>query len=247
MRHLLFALWLPLGMLGCSPGGEKLSLFAAISTKEVAEQIARDFQAETGIPVAVTCEASSTLARQIEQGADADLFLSADEPWADYLAERHLVEQRRDLLANRLVVVVPADSPLQLPDVQALAKVEGKIAVANAAVPAGRYARQALEKAGVWDRVKDRVQEGGNVRATLTYVVRDEVAAGFVYATDTATTTKVRAALTVPERLHTPIRYPLVLVRRRSARPAARRLYDYVGSARAEAVFRRAGFEVVPP
>jgi molybdate transport system substrate-binding protein len=237
-----------LGLFGCGPSGksEPLSVFAAASTKEAMEEAARGFEAATSTPVRCSFAASSALARQIEQGADADLFLSADERWADYLAEKGLVDQRRDFLANRLVVVTPADSKLQ---VRELADLDGPavrhLALALESVPAGRYARDALKTAGVWGRVEGWVREAGDVRAALTYVARGEAEAGFVYATDAATTEKVRVALTVPEDLHEPIRYPLVLVRRPNPRPAARRLYDYLGSESGAAPFRHAGFTVL--
>jgi molybdate transport system substrate-binding protein len=103
------------GLAGCSaPKAQAVSVFAAVSAQEALEQIGRDFEAETGTKVNCNPSASSTLARQIEQGADADVFLSADERWADYLADKGLVARRRDLLSNRLVVVTPADQPLNL-------------------------------------------------------------------------------------------------------------------------------------
>src|SRR5690348_11353566 len=108
MKHTLVACGLLLSLAGCSSRPQAINIFAAVSTKEALEQAARDFESQTGTRVTCSFAASSTLARQIEQGADADLFLSADERWADYLADKGLVAQRRDLLANRLVVVTPA-------------------------------------------------------------------------------------------------------------------------------------------
>ena len=149
--------------------------------------------------------ASSTLARQIEQGADADLFLSADERWADFLSEKGLADQRRDLLANRLVIVCPTTQSIHLDRVADLAGSEVKrLALALDPVPAGHYAREALEKAGIWEQVKGRVREAGDVRATLAIVERDEADAGIVYATDAVTSKKVRMVLEVPEDLHAP-------------------------------------------
>jgi molybdate transport system substrate-binding protein len=251
MRQMLLGWSLLCGPLGCGDRKAEvppsaIAVFAAASTQEVIEEIGRRFEAETGVGVRCNPAASSTLARQIEQGADADLFLSADEKWADYLAERDLVRERRDLLANRLVVVTPADSPLKIRRLGDLGGAGVRhLALALPAVPAGRYARSALEADGVWGRVKDRVLDAGNVRAALTYVARGEAEAGFVYATDAATTPRVRVALQVPEDLHPPIRYPLVLVRRDPERPGARRFYDYLGGEPARAVFRGAGFEVL--
>jgi molybdate transport system substrate-binding protein len=237
-----------LAALGCGgPRPPAVHVFAAASTREALEEVARQFQAETGTRVECSLAASSALARQIEQGADADLFLSADERWADYLAERGLVGARRDLLANRLVVVVPLDSALKVTSLADLAGDGVKnLALALEPVPAGRYAREALKKAGVWERVQGRVREGGDVRAALTYVARGEAEAGIVYVTDAAASSAVRVALEVPEGLHTPIRYPLVLVRAAADKPESRRFYDYLSGERAMAVFRGAGFQPVP-
>src|SRR5947209_10338325 len=138
----------PLLTVASEAPAETVHVYAAASTRDVVEEIARAFKDETGIAVDVTPAASSTLAKQIEKGADADLFLSADEDWADYLSDRKLVEKRRDLLGNRLAVVTPADSKLKLGELADVAAPGvQKLALGGPAVPAGRYARQALEKA----------------------------------------------------------------------------------------------------
>jgi molybdate transport system substrate-binding protein len=246
MTRPLLACLLLLAPLGCgAPRPPAVHVFAAASTREALEEIARQYQAETGTRVECSLAASSALARQIEQGADADLFLSADEQWADRLRDR--TDQRRDLLANRLVVVVPADKPVTLTSLDDLkANSYKRVAVARAGVPAGEYARETLREAGVWDALKERTIEGGDVRATLNYVMIGEADAGFVYASDAASTDKVRVAYEVPERLHQPIRYPLLLLRRDPPNPAARRFYDYLGGDKAAAAFRRAGFQTLP-
>jgi molybdate transport system substrate-binding protein len=238
-----------LAALGCgsSKGPAAVHVFAAASTREALEEIGRQYEAETGTRVECSLAASSALARQIEQGADADLFLSADERWADYLAERGLAGRRRDLLANRLVAVVPRDSGLKITSLSDLAGDGVKhLALALGPVPAGRYSREALKKADVWDQVKGRVREGSDVRATLIFVARGEADAGIVYATDAAADPRVRVALEVPEGLHEPVRYPLVLLRAAADKPAARAFYDYLGGEKAAAVFHKAGFLVVP-
>jgi molybdate transport system substrate-binding protein len=222
-------------------------LFAAASTKESAEQIAADFQAETGVRAVVSFGPSSGLAKQIELGADADLFLSADEASANYLASKALVAERRDLLTNRLVVVVPAKGDPELKGLGDLARSGVKrLALAEAGVPAGEYARQALSKAGALDQVKGKVVGGTDVRATLQFVRSGEADAGIVYTTDVLGDSAVRVALEIDASLHDPIRYPLVLIRREATHPAARRFYEYLLSAKAAEVFRRAGFGVVP-
>jgi molybdate transport system substrate-binding protein len=260
-RHLGFGLFILLSfMAGCSgPKPESISVFAAASTREVMEQLAADFQNETGIAVILNFGPSSGLARQIEQGANADLFLSADESWADYLVEKGLVAERRDLLTNKLVVIVPSSpSPLggegsgvrgQI-TIQTLADLTKpeihRLALAGKAVPAGMYARKALQSAGLWDQLKDRVVEGSDVRAALAYVTRGEAEAGMVYATDAAGNSKVRIALEVNPKLHDPIRYPLALIKQEPAHPAARPFYDYLSSAHAIEIFSQAGFGMAP-
>jgi molybdate transport system substrate-binding protein len=236
---------------GCASGGteparEKVIIFVAASTANAVEQIARDFQAETGIRVEVSPGPSSGLAQQIEQGAPADLFLSADRPMADFLAQHNRVAQQRLLLRTRLVVVVPADSPLTVTALGDLADPRVKrLALAAESVPAGEYARAALRRAGVWDAVKDRVVSGTDVRVTLR-LVEQGAEAGLVYATDAAGRAQVRIALEVDPRLHPPIEYPLVLVNRPVIKDAARRFYEHLSSDRAAAVFRAAGFDVAP-
>ena len=227
---------------------ETVHVYAAASTKDVIEEVARAFKDETGVAVDVTPAASSVLAKQIDKGADADFFLSADEDWADFLSDHKLVEKRRDLLGNRLAVVTPADSKLKLGELEDItAGSVRQLALGGPGVPAGRYARQALEKAGVWDKVKDRVVEAGDVRAALNLVVKGEVDAGVVYVTDAkAAGDTVRTALVVPDDLHKPIRYPAALLKRDAIKPAARKFYDYLAGDKAAAVFRKAGFTVLP-
>lgn len=234
---------------GCHPATTQptLHVSAAISTAPALKEIARNFEKTARTTVIIDGEGSSTLARQIEQGGPADLFLSADEEWADYLAQHQLVAQQRDLLGNHLVVVVGKDESVQLRGLKDLANPGVKrIAVADKEVPAGRYARQTLTRAGLWDPLQEKLLQGGNVRATLMYVVRGEADAGLVYGTDASGVDTVRVAFTVPDQLHEPIRYPLVLLRRDSMRPAARELYDYLQSDAAGAVFRRFGFGFLP-
>lgn len=249
--HCLGSVLILAALAGCvtRPAGdgdkpESVTIFVAASTREAVEQIAKDFQAETGSAVEISPGPSSALAKQIDQGAPADLFLSADEPTADYLAGKGLVERRRVLLRNRLVVVVPVESNVQLQELADVADPQiKKLALAVEKVPAGEYSRQALAKAGVWEKVRDRVVSGTDVRVTLQLVERG-ADAGMVYYTDAAVSSGVRVALEVDPKLHTPIEYPLVLVRRDRVKDAARKFYDYVSSEKAAETFRRAKFEV---
>jgi molybdate transport system substrate-binding protein len=254
-NRLVFFPWILAAVIGCGRAEEPVTpaqpaapvkVFAAASTKTAMEAIAADFRAATGIPVDCETAASSTLARQIENGAGADLFLSADEEWADYLEKKKLVAQRRPLLTNRLVVVVPAHSNLA---VKELADVAGdavkRLAIAAEGVPAGRYARRALDKAGVWKRVEGRALEGKDVTAVLLYVARGEAEAGFVYSTDALSDSKVRVVYDVPADLTGPIQYPLVTVRRERPNAGTARFVDFLCGDAAGVVFRKAGFGFV--
>jgi molybdate transport system substrate-binding protein len=251
MRTRYFLLLCLFGTLaGCDKAGKPAAtpsppvrVFAATSTRKAVDEIAAKFTSATGVRVECEFDASGSLARKIEHGADADLFLSADEEWADYVEKKDLLARRRTLLTNRLVVVVPADSKLAVKD---LADVAGegvkRLAVGADPVPAGRYARQALKKGGVWEKIEGRLLEGKDVAAVLLYVARDEADAGFVYATDAAASGKVRVAYEVPENFTVPIRYPLVTLKRDRPNPDADRLADYLAGDAAGVVFRKAGF-----
>lgn len=226
------------------------TVFAAASTAEALADIAQRYEAEGGPRVSLVFAASSMLARQIENGAPADLFLSADEPWMDYLEKRRLIAagSRVDLLGNRLILVAPAWSALALtiapgfPLAEALGN--GRLALGDPDhVPAGIYAKAALESLGVWRQVAGKLLPSSDVRAALVYVERGEAAAGIVYRTD-ATRAKVRVIGSFPEDSHPPIRYPLALVAGRTA-PAARAFYDYLRGPAARAAFEKSGFTFV--
>jgi molybdate transport system substrate-binding protein len=230
---------------GCRDSAEHtLTVSAAASTREALEQLASEFHEQTGTTVSVNFGPSSTLAKQIEQGGPATIFLSADEGWADYLERAGLVEQRRNLLGNRLVVIVPKEGALKLTGLQDLGTVPiTRLALAGPGVPAGEYARQALKKAGVWERLRERVVSGNDVRGALAFVEQGEVDAGIVYQTDAVASQRVKIVLNIPEQLHQPIRYPLVLLRQQNSRPEARRFFDFLGWEQAAEVFRQAGFQ----
>jgi len=198
----------------------------------------------------ISFAASSALARQIESGAPADMFVSADEVWMDYLAARKLLRggTRVPLLTNHLVLVAPAGSKLRLtigrgfPLARALGK--GRLAMADPdAVPAGKYGRQALTRLGVWHSVKSRIARAENVRAALAFVARGEAPLGIVYATDARAEPGVRVVGTFPAASHAPITYPVALLARSTSRDAEvfRR---YLVSPQGKAIFRRFGFGV---
>jgi molybdate transport system substrate-binding protein len=232
---------------GCgSAGPEPARMFAAVSTREALEELAANYEQARGVRVVLSFGPSSELARQIEQGAPADLFLSADEAWVEFLAGKGLIAQQTLLLTNQLVVVVPAATKLELKTLHDLVDPRvHRLALAGPAVPAGRYARQAFRKAGLWEKVEERILSGGDVRAALTYVARGEAEAGVVYLTDTNGMASVREAFRVPPDLHAPIRYPLALLRQGETDGAVAGFYDYLRSPRAQAVFARLGFGFV--
>lgn len=198
--------------------------------------------------VRVNFAGSSTLAQQIIAGAPADLFLSASEDWANEVTARGLAAERCDLLRNTLVIVTPAASETELASpADLLRPAFERIAVADTeSVPAGRYARNALQAAGLWEQVRPRLVQGANVRQALVFVERGEAQAGLVYATDAAISRHVRVAYAFDARATGPIVYPLVRLRGDGpAAAAARRLYAALRSAEARAVFEAYGFGFV--
>src|SRR6266436_6809789 len=225
----------------------QLLVFAAASLSEALDEVDRAFTARTGVRVNASYAASSVLAKQIEAGAPADAFFSADLTWVDYLDERGLLKRgsRRDVLGNALVLIAPDDSPLRLNITSGFdlagALGEGRLATADPdSVPAGKYARAALTKLGVWHSVSDRLVRGENVRAALAYVARGEAPLGIVYQTDAQAEKRVRVVGVFPEDSHPPIRYPVALTAR--ARPEAARLADFLSGETARQIFTRYGF-----
>lgn len=224
-------------------------VFAAASLTNALKEAADAFTRQGGAGVKLSFAATSLLARQVESGARAQLFVSADTAWMDYLDTRgHIAAgTRRPLLGNRLVLVVPADSRLTL-DLAAgpgwLAQLPaGRIATGDPAhVPVGRYARQALIRQGLWSAVEGRLARADNVRSALVLVERGEAAAGIVYATDAAASPKVRVAGTFPETSHDAIVYPMALLRS-GQDGEARKLYDFLVGPTARAVFAQHKFQ----
>ena len=225
-----------------------VTVFAAASLKDAMDAQKKAFEAATGNTVTISYGGSNALAKQIEAGAPADLFISADLDWMDYLGQRHLLAQgtRVTLLTNTLVLVAPASSAAQLrigPNF-GLAQALGsdKLAMANPdSVPAGKYGKSALQALHVWLSVERHVARTENVRAALALVSRGEAAFGIVYATDARADKGVRVVDTFPAATHPPILYPAaILATVRS--PAAKALLDYLRSAPAAVVWERHGF-----
>ncbi len=224
-----------------------LTVFAAASLTDSLKQVAAAYKAASGVTINLSFGASSTLARQIEQGARADIYLSADTGWMDYLQKNGLIarETRKDVLGNRLVLVAASDAgpaPPIAPGFDLAGALKGgRLALADpASVPAGRYAKSALVSLGVWDSVASRLAPAENVRVALEYVARGEAPYGIVYATDAKVAPSLRIAGVFPENSHAPIVYPAALTK--TAAPGAKAFLDFLGSARAGAIFRKSGF-----
>jgi molybdate transport system substrate-binding protein len=225
-------------------------VFAAASLQTALDGLQPVAAKSIGVEMKVSYAASSALARQIESGAPADVFISADLEWMDYLAERRLVrpESRSNLLGNRLVLIAPASAQISLKIAPGfpLATELGRerLAVADpSAVPAGKYAKAALTALGVWDGVASRLAPAENVRAALLLVARGEAPLGVVYHTDAIAEPRVRIVDTFPEFTHPPITYPIALTP--GASPAAVRLVEFLRSAAARAMFESQGFTVL--
>jgi len=225
-------------------------VFAAASLKNALDEANSLFLFENGSGVRVSYGASSALAKQIENGAPADVFISADNDWMDYLAERKLIkpDTREKFLGNKLVLVAPADSKVTLsigPNfalAQALGN--GRLAIADpAAVPAGKYGKAALEKLGVWSSVTGKLAPAQDVRAALLLVSRGEAPLGIVYQTDAAADKNVKVIATFPESSHPPIVYPLAILTG-STNGVTPVYVQYLQSPKAEPFFEKRGFTV---
>ena len=225
-----------------------ITVFAAASTTDVLQRLGRQFEQGGGAPVRFSFASSSLLARQIEEGAPADVFVSADEQWMDYLQQRSLIRAgtRRDLLANVLVLVAPKgrlfsvkmERGFNLPGA-----FKGRLAVGDPThVPAGIYAKEALQHFGWWEALKGRLDSAENVRAALRLVEMGEADAGIVYATDARASSKVVVLAEFPPGSHAPIVYPAALCR--GARPGAAAFLAFLGSREAAPVWHEAGFRL---
>jgi len=248
---LLLATFLVLGTLSPVIAQESLTVFAAASLKNALDDVDAEFAKATGIKVTASYAASSALAKQIEQGAPADVFASADLDWMDYAQQKKLIKDdtRINLLGNRLVLIAPKTSPLGEVaigpgfDLAGLAG-DGHIVAGDVrAVPVGRYAKAALEKLGAWTRAAPKMAMTENVRAALALVARGEAPLGIVYETDAKTEPGVKIVGTFPMDSHPAIVYPFAATI--GARPQAERYLAYLRSAAAKSLFERYGFTML--
>jgi molybdate transport system substrate-binding protein len=228
-----------------APSGDVV-IFAAASLQNALDEAARAWEDASHQHVRLSYAASSVIARQIVEGAPADIFISADAAWMDDLQRRGLVlaDTRRDLISNHLALIAPAGSATRLKIGPAMplaaALGEGRLAIAGPDVPAGRYAEASLRALGVWPAVEAHLARGESVRATLAFVARGEAPLGVVYDTDAKIEPRVRIVGLFPDRTHPPIVYPAALVK--GARPQAPAFLRWLAGPQAAAIFRRYGF-----
>lgn len=247
VRKFVAALLIVLAAPAVARGPAPLVL-AAASLQEALGAAADGWAALGHARPVISFAASSALARQVVAGAPADLFISADEQWMDALAARRLIvtPSRAVLVTNRLALIAPAISRVRLPITQgfplARALGSGRLAVADpASVPAGRYARTALTRLGVWRSISPRIAAAENVRAALALVERSEAPLGIVYATDARASRKVRVVGLFPAASHPPIRYPIARLVSATS-PDAEPFRRFLLSAEGQTIFRRFGF-----
>ncbi len=254
MRHrltvLAFATSLAAAFPAAHAAAEAVTVFAAASLTDALEEIAGHYRAKTGAAVRFSFASSSTLARQIEAGAPVQIFASANERWMDHLAESALIEAgtRASPIGNRLVLIAPAASPQGEVEITKALDLEGllgpgaRLAVGDPEhVPAGLYARQALERLGLWAQMEPRLARADNTRAALALVARGEAPLGIVYATDAAISDSVRVIGAFPAGSHTPITYPFAIVQD-AATAEVRALFAFITGAPGRAVSRAHGF-----
>jgi molybdate transport system substrate-binding protein len=234
-----------LAALAFSAQAQSVTVLAAASLKDALDEVASSYPAR---PV-IAYGSSSALARQIEKGAPADIFISADLDWMDYVEKKNLLATgtRRNLLGNRLVLIAPVKQPMKLqpapgfPIVKALGN--GRIALAEPnSVPAGKYAKTALEKLGVWDQVAPRVAAAENVRAALALVARGEAPLGVVYQTDAKAERAVMVAGVFPADSHPPIVYPVAALK--TAKEGSAKFLEFLSRPASRAIFEKHGFAV---
>ncbi len=231
-----------------SAKAQEITVYAAASMTDALEAIAAPLRAK-GVAAKFSFGSSSTLARQIENGAPADVFVSADEEWMNYLATRNLIvpDSRKTFAGNDLVLIAPADKPTKIEisrstDFAALLGPQGRIATGDPAhVPVGRYAKAALENLGHWNAIGNRIAGAENVRVALTLVERGEAPFGIVYGTDAKSSPRVAVVGMFPAGSYPPVTYPAAIVAKRDAKPV-RDFIAFLSSAEGKAILQRFGF-----
>jgi len=225
----------------------EINISAAVSLKDALSKIQKNYQAKyPNVKLVYNLGASGSLQKQIEQGAPADIFISAAPKQMNELEAKNLMDKatRKNLVENKLVVVVPKDSKLNITKYEDVTQeAMQKLALGETAtVPAGQYAQQALQKLGLWDQLKDRVVFAKDVRTVLAYTETGNVEAGIVYKTDAISSEKVKVAAVAPEGSHEPIVYPVAIATNSKQQKAAEAFVEYLFSAESKAVFEKNGF-----
>jgi len=257
IRVLRLFVWLTVALLPftgpASAQSVPVTVFAAASLKDVLEKAGKAFAAAGGQEVRFSFASSALLAKQIENGAPADLFASADLKWMDYLVEKDRIQRASvtALLGNHLVFVAPSNSPLTALELNEAAVGQvmggGRLAVAEVtAVPAGIYAKQALQKFGLWGIVENRLAQSDNVRAALMFLERGEVPLAIVYKTDALADPKVKIVAQFPSDSHEPIVYPFALTSA-AIGEGPQQFLTFLKGPVAKAIFEKAGFPVLQP
>jgi len=227
---------------------DAITVYAAASLTNAVNELDAIYEQKNKTEVKTSYAGSSTLAKQIEAGAPADVFMSADVQWMDYLQNKQLVAptDRINLLGNRLVVITPKDRPIKLKmdkSFDPTTAIQGKLCTGDTkSVPVGKYAKQALTSLGWWDKVQPRLVETEDVRAALNFVARGECQVGIVYATDAAISKDVVVAGIFPENTHPPIIYPVGLTKKNAD---SIKFYKFLQSGQAKTIFKKYGFSVL--
>jgi len=230
---------------------DKVTIFAAASLTNVITELGAQYEKEQSVKVVNSFAASSALAKQIENGAPADIFMSADSKWMNYLQDKNLIDvsSRVNLLGNRLVLIAPKGRSFKVDFKKTFdfAKAfDGKLCTGDIdAVPVGIYAKQSFNNLGWWDSIKTRIVGTQDVRAALAFVERGECAAGIVYETDAKVSDKVDIVGVFPDETHDPVVYPLAIVSKASDNPLAKSFATYLASPKAAETFSRYGFTVL--
>ena len=240
---------LRLAQAGGPANAKSIVVFAAASLTDVLGEIDKAYTAKTGVEVKASFAASSALARQIENGAKAEVFFSADEEWMDYLAQRNLLQpkSRHDVVGNRLVMIAPVDSTAKVNIKKGFSVSKelgdaGRLATGDPdSVPVGKYAQVALTNLGAWDAIAPKLVRAENVRSALAYVARGEAPLGIVYATDAQAEKRVKIVGAFPADSHPPIRYPISATT--AATADAAKYVDFVRGKESAAIFVKYGFE----
>lgn len=225
----------------------ELNISAAVSMKDALAEIQKNYQAKNpNIKLVFNFGASGSLQKQIEQGAPADIFISAAPKQMNELQEKKLInaDTRRNLVENKLVIVVPKDSKLNLTKYEDLTEdAVSKIALGETAVvPAGQYAKEVLQKMALWDKVQDKIVFAKDVRTVLTYAETGNVEAGIVYKTDAVSSDKIKVVATAPEGTHQPIVYPVAVVTATKQIKAAQDFINYLFNSESKAILKKNGF-----